>query len=158
MALYVRKDGLWRNITFGVPAIAVDGLWINQSAQRFYLDTSLSPTEQNARKYTNQTGKLMLVRAVPGIDTSSAGLEPSDVSGSFSIAYVDDLEVARIRDNGTANSQFLKFETQFLVPKGSQYYVKCFKKNHDQSQTWQGDGTDGTPYVKTVEWAEITFD
>jgi len=158
MSIHVRKNGLWRNITFNVPPIGVNGTWTDESNNRLYLDTSKSASEQAARKYTNNTGKLMLVRAVPGIDRDARNLSASQVSGSFSIAYVDDSEVARRRDNGTFANDQMRFETQFLVPNGSEYYIKVFKSNHDQSQSWEGDDSNGDPYVETIEWAEFTFD
>lgn len=159
MPLYVRKNNLWRNITFNVPAIAFNATLTDQSSNRLYLDISKSASEQAARKYTNNTGKLMLVRAVPGIDIVARNLLTTDISGSFSIAYVDDQEVSRIRDNGTNSADKIRFETQFFVPKDSEYYIKCYKEQNStaDSNTWQGD-QNGGPIVDTIEWVEITFD
>jgi len=159
MAVYVRRNNLWRNITFNIPAIAVDGTWTDQTNNRLYLDISKTASGQASRKYTNNTGKLMLVRAVPGIDRDARNLSASDVSGSFSIAYVDDVEVARQRDNGTFANDQMRFETQFFVPNGSEYYVKCYKNQNStaDSNTWQGD-QNGGPIIETIEWAEFTFD
>tara|TARA_B100000900_G_scaffold16358_1_gene12909 strand:- start:9 stop:476 length:468 start_codon:yes stop_codon:yes gene_type:complete len=155
MAVFVRQNNLWRNITFSIPPIGVSGTWSDETNNRFYLDTSKTASVQASRKYTNNTGKLMLVRAVPGIDRVARNLTEAEVSGSFSIAYVNDSEVARRRDNGTFEADQGRFETQFFVPNGGEYYVKCFKAD---SSAWEGDDSNGDPYVETIEWAEFTFD
>jgi len=157
MAVHLRKNGVWTNITFDITPFAVGGTWSDETSNRLYRDTSDTDIEQAKRIYTNNTGKLILVRAVPGIDRVARGLSTNDISGSYAIAYVDDVEVARFRDNGTNSADKLRIELQFFVPNNSEYYIKVFKKNHDQSQTWQGDDSNGDTYVETIEWFEFTF-
>ena len=157
MAVHIRKNGVWTNITFDLAPFAVGGTWSNETSNRLYRDTGDNDIEQAKRIYTNNSGDIMLIRAVPGIDRIARGLSSGQVSGSYAIAYVDDVEVARYRDNGTNSSNQIRFELQFFVPNYSEYYVKVFKANHDQSQSWQGDDSDGDPFVETFEWYEFTF-
>lgn len=157
MAVHIRKNGVWTNVTFDLAPFAVGGTWSNETSNRLYRDTGDNDIEQAKRIYTNNSGDIMLIRAVPGIDRIARGLSSGQVSGSYAIAYVDDVEVARYRDNGTANSQQIRFELQFFVPNYSEYYIKVFKENHNQSQSWQGDDSDGDPFVETFEWYEFTF-
>jgi hypothetical protein len=157
MSVNIRKNGVWTNITFDLAPFAVGGTWSDETSNRLYRDTGDNDIEQAKRIYTNNSGDIMLIRAVPGIDRIARNLTAGQVSGSYAIAYVDDVEVARFRDNGTASSEEIRFELQFFVPNYSEYYVKVFKKNHDQSQSWQGDDSNGDPFVETFEWYEFTF-
>ena len=157
MAVHLRKNGVWTNITFDITPFAVGGTWSDETNNRLYRDTSDTDIEQAKRIYTNNSGSLKLIRAVPGIDRVARGLSTDQVSGSYAIAYVDDVEIARFRDNGTNSADKLRIELQFFVPNYSEYYIKVFKKNHNQSQTWQGDDSNGNTYVETIEWFEFTF-
>lgn len=157
MAVHIRKNGVWTNITFDLAPFAVGGTWSNETSNRLYRDTGDNDIEQAKRIYMNNSGDLMLIRAVPGIDRIARGLTSAQVSGSYAIAYVDDVEVARYRDNGTNSSNQIRFELQFFVPNYSEYYIKVFKENHNQSQSWQGDDSNGDPFVETFEWYEFTF-
>ena len=163
MAVHLRKNGVWTNVTFDITPFAVGGTWSDETSNRLYRDTSDTDIEQAKRIYTNNSGSLKLIRAVPGIDRIARGLSTDDVSGSYAIAYVDNrdgngpLEVARFRDNGTQDADKIRIEVQFFVPNYSEYYIKVFKNNHDQSQSWQGDDSNGDPYVETIEWFEFTF-
>ena len=115
MAVHIRKNGFWTNITYQIPPFSVSGTWTDETSNRFYRDNSGSEIQKASRIYTNNTGKLMLVRAVVGIDRIARGLPASDISGSFAIAYVNGQEVSRYRDNGTDSSQLIRFEVQFFV-------------------------------------------
>jgi len=167
MAVNIRQNGSWNNITFDIAPFAVSGTWSDETSNRFYRDISMTDVEQAKRIYTNTSGNLMLVRAVPGIDRIPRGLNNTEISGSFAIAYVDDLEVARFRDNGTNAADKLRIELQFFVPQGSEYYVKCYKADHppdDANTSWQGTSTNGVagdandqPIIETIEWFEFTF-
>ena len=159
MAVHIRQNGSWDNITFDIGAFSVSGTWSNETNNRLYRDTSKSDINQAKRIYTNNSGDLMLIRAVPGIDRIARSLTQGQVSGSFAIAYVDDLEVARFRDNGTNSSNEIRFELQFFVPNYSEYYVKVFKETHppSDSTSWQGNDSNGDPFVETLEWYEFTF-
>ena len=166
MAVHIRKNGSWDNITFDIAAFSVSGTWSNETNNRLYRDTSMTDIEQAKRIYTNNSGNLKIIRAVPGIDRIPRGLSTGDISGTTAIAYVDDLEVARFRDNGTNSADQLRIELQFFVPNYSEYYIKVFKKNHppSDSTSWKGTSTNGTPgdandqpIVETFEWYEFTF-
>lgn len=157
MAVHLRKNGVWTNITFDITPFVVGGTWSDETNNRLYRDTSDTDIEQAKRIYTNNSGSLKLIRAVPGIERVARGLTKEQVSGSYAIAYVDDVEIARFRDNGTHDADQIRMEVQFFVPNYSEYYVKVFKKNHDQSQSWQGDDSNGDPYVETIEWFEFEF-
>jgi hypothetical protein len=156
MAVHIRKDGFWSNITYNIPPFSVAGNW--NDVTNYRLNTETSGTygtiiEQAKRRYTNNTGKLMLVRAVVGINRVARGLSATDISGSFSVGYVDGQEVSRYNDNGTDANLLIKFETQFFVPNYSEYYVRTFKKGGTE---WNGLGN-GAPIVETVSWTEFTF-
>ena len=159
MSVNIRKNGVWTNITFDLAPFAVGGTWSDETSNRLYRDTSKSDIEQAKRIYTNNSGDIMLIRAVPGIDRIARNLGAGQVSGSCAIAYVDDLEVARFRDNGTANSEQIRFELQFFVPNYSEYYVKVFNETHppSDSTSWQGNDSNGDPFVETLEWYEFKF-
>jgi hypothetical protein len=157
MAVHIRQNGSWNNITFDITPFAVGGTWFDETSNRLYRDTSKSDIEEAKRIYTNNNGNLMLVRAVPGMfrnTSKNSDLTASDVAGSYAIAYVDDLEVARFRDNGTANSEQVRFEVQFFAPNYSEYYVKVFKSD---GSTWQGNDPNGNPRIETLEWYEFKF-
>ena len=131
MAVHLRKDGFWNNITYNVPPFSVAGNWVNVTSSRFYLNYSLNAIEQAKRVYTNNTGKLMLVRAVPGMNNiTSRGYAAKSISGSYGVGYVDGKEVSRYRDNGTQAASEIRFELQFLVPNYSEYYVRCYVCTH----------------------------
>jgi hypothetical protein len=97
--------------------------------------------------YTNTTGSLLYVSATPGIDRNGEGLSGTDVAGSYSIAEVDGIEVARTRDNGSANSNFLFLNVKFFVPNGSSYNVKVYEKG----------GTQWISSITTYSWSEFQF-
>tara|TARA_A100001201_G_scaffold142956_1_gene142710 strand:- start:99 stop:575 length:477 start_codon:yes stop_codon:yes gene_type:complete len=157
MAVHIRKDGFWNNITYNIPPFSVAGNWVDVTNYRYNSEfngsTYGTPVEKAKRIYTNNTGKLMLVRAVVGIDRVARGLPATDISGSFSVGYVDGQEVSRYNDNGTDANILVKFETQFFVPNYSEYYVRTFKKNGTE---WNGLGN-GAPIIETVSWTEFTF-
>ena len=155
MAVHIRKNGFWTNITYQIPPFSVSGTWTDETSNRFYRDNSGSEIQKASRIYTNNTGKLMLVRAVVGIDRIARGLPASDISGSFAIAYVNGQEVSRYRDNGTDSSQLIRFEVQFFVPNYGEYYVNCF--NYGQNAWTGSSGSPNQPIVETVSWTEFTF-
>ena len=97
--------------------------------------------------YTNTTGSLLYVSATPGIDRNGEGLSGTDVAGSYSIAEVDGIEVARTRDNGTANTEFLFLNVKFFVPNGSSYNVKVYNTT----------GTQWISSITTYSWSEFQF-
>ena len=145
MAVHIRKDGFWSNITYNIPPFTVAGNWVDQTSNRLAQNTSLNIIEQAKRIYTNNTGKLMLVRAVPGVTPASSGgaANYTTLSGSYARAYVDGNDVSYYRDNGKENGTEVRFELQFIVPNYSEYYVRCFGPN----QSW----------VTTIEWYEFVF-
>ena len=142
MAVHLRKDGFWNNITYNVPPFSVAGNWVDVTSSRFYLNYSLNVIEQAKRVYTNNTGKLMLVRAVPG---ASSG--PSVDTGTYAEAFVDNKSVAIYRDNGTNKASQVRYELQFFVPNYSEYYVQCYDKYGSYRYTG----------ITTVEWYEFIF-
>jgi hypothetical protein len=97
--------------------------------------------------YTNTTGSLLYVSATPGIDRNVEGLSKSQVAGSYSIAEVGGIEVARTRDNGTENSEFVFMNVDFFVPNGSSYNVKVYNKT----------GTQWISSITTYSWSEFQF-
>ena len=97
--------------------------------------------------YTNTTGSLLYVSATPGIDRDGEGLSAAAIAGSYSIAEVDGIEVARTRDNGTANTQFLFLNVKFFVPNGSSYNVKVYNTI----------GTQWISSITTYSWSEFQF-
>ena len=97
--------------------------------------------------YTNTTGSLLYVSATPGIDRIAEGLTESQIAGSYSIAEVDGIEVARTRDNGTANTEFLFMNVDFFVPNGSSYNVKVYNTF----------GTQWISSITTYSWSEFEF-
>ena len=97
--------------------------------------------------YTNTTGSLLYVSATPGIDRDAEGLLEIEISGSYSIAEVDGIEVARTRDNGTANTEFLFMNVDFFVPNGSNYIVKVYNNT----------GTQWISSITTYAWSEFEF-
>ena len=147
MAVHLRKNGVWTNITFDIAPFAVGGTWSDETSNRLYRDTSDTDIEQAKRIYTNNSGSLKLIRAVPGIDRVARGLTTDDVSGSYAIAYVDDVEIARFRDNGTNSADQIRIEVQFFVPNYSEYYVQCYQNNGSYRYTG----------ITTVEWYEFIF-
>ena len=157
MAVHIRKDGFWSNITYNIPPLSVAGTWNDVTNYRFNTETSGTYgtiIEQAKRRYTNNTGKLMLVRAVPGMNNiTSRGYAAKSISGSYGVGYVDGKEVSRYRDNGTQAASEIRFELQFLVPNYSEYYVRCFNKNNTE---WNGLAN-GTPIIETISWSEFTF-
>ena len=156
MATHIRKDGFWSNLTYNIPPFSVAGNWTDVTNYRFNTESSGTygtPVEKAKRLYTNNTGKLMLVRAVVGIDRIARGLTAGSISGSYSVGYVDGQEVSRYNDNGTDANILIKFETQFLVPNYSEYHVRTFNKSGTE---WNGLGN-GAPIVETVSWTEFVF-
>ena len=97
--------------------------------------------------YTNTTGSLLYVSATPGIDRDAEGLLEEEVAGSYSIAEVGGIEVARARDNGTANSVNLFMNVDFFVPNGSDYIVKVYDSIGNQ---WISS-------ITTYSWSEFEF-
>ena len=97
--------------------------------------------------YTNTTGSLLYVSATPGIDRNGQGLSPQEVAGSYSIAEVDGIEVARTRDNGTAAANFLFMNVDFFVPNDSNYIVKVYNTF----------GTQWISSITTYSWSEFEF-
>ena len=97
--------------------------------------------------YTNNTGALLYVSATPGIDRIAENLTAAQVAGSFSIAEVDGIEVARTRDNGTANADFVFLNVKFFVPNGSNYNVKVYNSTGSQ---WISS-------ITTYSWTELEF-
>ena len=114
----------------------VDGSWTNNVGVRTDNVT-----------YTNNTGALLYVSATPGIDRIAENLTEIQLAGSFSIAEVDGIEVARTRDNGTANADFLFMNVDFLVPNGSNYNVKVYNSTGSQ---WISS-------ITTYSWSEMQF-
>ena len=145
MAVHIRKDGFWSNITYNIPPLSVSGNWIDETSNRFAQNSGLSAAQQAQRVYTNNTGKLILVRAVPGVTQASSNNAASfsQLSGSFATAYVDGQPVSRYRDNGKESDDEVRYELQFFVPNYSEYYVQC----------------SGPPasWVTTLEWYEFIF-
>jgi hypothetical protein len=97
--------------------------------------------------YTNNTGSLLYVSATPGIDRVARNLTPQQIAGSTSIAEVDGIEVARTRDNGTQNTEFLFMNVDFLVPIGSNYNVKVYT----------AEGSQWLSSITTYSWTELEF-
>jgi hypothetical protein len=97
--------------------------------------------------YTNNTGSLLYVSATPGIDRIAENLTPIQIAGSTSIAEVDGIEVARTRDNGTQNTEFLFLSVDFFVPAGSSYNVKVYTAS----------GTQWLSSITTFSWSEFEF-
>jgi hypothetical protein len=113
-----------------------DGSWTNNAGIRTDNVT-----------YTNTTGSLLYVSATPGIDRDGEGLSSTQVAGSYSIAEVGGIEVARTRDNGTANTEFVFLNVKFFVPNGSSYNVKVYNKT----------GTQWISAITTYSWSEFQF-
>jgi hypothetical protein len=97
--------------------------------------------------YTNNTGSLLYVSATPGIARIAEGLTDLEAVGSYSIAEVDGIEVARTRDNGNQNSEILFLNVDFLVPIGSNYNVKVYTP---QNTVWLSS-------ITTYSWTELEF-
>jgi hypothetical protein len=97
--------------------------------------------------FVNTTGSLLYVSATPGIDRDSQGLTVGQIAGSYSVAEVDGIEVARTRDNGTANTEFLFLNVDFFVPNGSSYIVKVYNTK----------GTQWLSSITTYSWSEFNF-
>lgn len=143
MSLYVKDNNTWLN-ALGNTNIAIGGLWTDVTSSREY-DVV----------YTNNTGKLILVRAVPGIDRVNnpvGQLSTGAIAGTYSIAYVNNVPICRYRDNGTAEADFVKVETQFFVPDGATYKVEMYKYNNTNWNTLGGGN-----YVETFGWYEFEF-
>jgi len=113
-----------------------DGSWTNNAGIRTDNVT-----------YTNTTGSLLYVSATPGIDRNAEGLSESQVAGSYSIAEVGGIEVARTRDNGTVNAEFVFLNVKFFVPNGSSYNVKVYNPT----------GTQWISSITTYSWSEFQF-
>ena len=139
MSLYVNDNNSWVNV-LGSTNIGINGLGTNVTSSR---DINVV--------YTNNTGNLILVRAIPGIDrfnNPEGQLSASAVAGTNTIAYVNNVPICRYRDNGTNSADSVKVETQFFVPDGATYEVKMFKHNNTN---WKDLGN----YVEIVGWYEI---
>jgi len=97
--------------------------------------------------YTNNTGSLIWVSPVVGIDRLAERLVPVEVAGSYAIAQVNGIEVARLRDNGTANTEFVFLNPVFFVPNGSTYNVKVYNNT----------GVQWISSITTFSWSEFEF-
>ena len=119
--------------------------WANSSVSGNWTNNVAIRTDNVT--YTNTTGSLLYVSATPGIDRDAEGLSSVQVAGSYSIAEVDGIEVARTRDNGTANTEFLFLNAKFFVPNGSNYIVKVYNTI----------GTQWISSITTYSWSEFKF-
>ena len=97
--------------------------------------------------YTNNTGSLLYVSATPGLDRAALNLLTNQTAGSFAIAEVDGIEVARTRDNGTFAADFVFLNVKFFVPNGSSYIVKVYNNV----------GTQWISSCTTYSWSEFQF-
>jgi len=120
-------------------------LWIDKGIGGSWTD-NVSTKTYNVT-YANNTGSLLYVSATPGIDRDSNGLTAGQIAGSYAIAEVDGIEVARTRDNGTANTEFLFLNVKFFVPNGSEYVVKVYDTT----------GTQWVSSITTYSWSEFKF-
>lgn len=151
MGVNIRQNGAWQNITFSVPGFSVGGEWSDETDNRV-VETV----------YTNSTEKLRLVRASLFIDRnnnpSGDTFTPVQLAGTYAVGYVREsgtssfIEVARYRDNGTANLTEVVVEVQLLVPQQYDYKVKLFDRD---GVDWN-DYINGNP-VETKGWAEFDF-
>jgi hypothetical protein len=127
-------------------------LWINKGIGGSWIDNSGIRTDNVT--YTNNTGSLLYVSATPGIDRIAENLISTGpaggseiVAGSYSIAEVDGIEVARTRDNGTFAAEFIFLNVKFFVPNGSSYVVKVYNTT----------GTQWLSSITTYAWSEFKF-
>jgi hypothetical protein len=120
-------------------------LWIDKGIGGNWTDNG--STKNHNVTYTNNTGSLLYVSATPGIDRDARGLTAVQIAGSYAIAEVDGIEVARTRDNGTANTEFLFLNVKFFVPNGSEYVVRVYDTI----------GTQWLSNITTYAWSEFKF-
>jgi len=188
MSLYIKTNGNWDNILPSISPAGITSVSMDYSTfpdnlvdNRFYVDPSLSESEQASRKYVNNTGKVMYVYAslvifsnsknwtqedygnLPIFDSlysndySSRGITNANIAGSYCIAYVDGREVSRYRDNGATNEEgVFNFEVEFFVPDGSTYWLEMYKYPDSETTPWTGGDQYG-PFVETLIWRETTF-
>jgi hypothetical protein len=120
-------------------------LWVDKGIGGSWTDNVSTKTHNVT--YTNNTGSLLYVSATPGIDRDARGLTAGQIAGSYAIAEVNGIEVARTRDNGTANTEFLFLNVKFFVPNGSSYIVKVYNTT----------GTQWLSNITTYSWSEFKF-
>jgi hypothetical protein len=120
-------------------------LWIDKGLGGSWFNNTTLRTHNVT--YTNNTGSLLYVSATPGIDRDANNFNSGQIAGSYSIAEVDGIEVARTRDNGTANASFVFLNVKFFVPNGSSYIIKVYNSNRTQ---WLS-------FVDIYSWSEFKF-
>lgn len=155
MAVYVRKNDEW--IKLSNPIAVPLGVNIN-------VNSYTNDQRTNNVLYTNNTGRLLHVSAVLGFerDTSPAAT-PSQVAGSYAVATIyspsDDpdtdsgIEVARVRDNGSVNTEWLFLDCQFIVPDQYSYRVIAYLFNDNPWHLKSGFETK----VTNQAWVEMNF-
>jgi hypothetical protein len=136
MAIKIRDGGAWVDVGGGSGDINLTGSWGDFTGVRTHNVT-----------YTNNTGSLLWVSPVVGINRIAEGLTQTQVAGTFAIVTVDGIEVARVRDNGTANSEFVYLNPLFFVPNGSSYIVRVYNNTGVQ---WLSN-------ITTFSWSEFEF-
>jgi hypothetical protein len=123
-------------ISWGSPITDISGTWGGETGVR-----------TDKVSFVNTTGSLLYVSATPGINRDAEGLTAGQIAGSYAIAEVDGIEVARTRDNGTANTEFLFLNVDFFVPNGSEYVVRVYNTT----------GTQWLSSITTYSWSEFKF-
>lgn len=109
--------------------------WVTQESGVGYNQTwqDVTSTRTLETEYANTTGKPILVSATIEVDTY----------GDYVIATVGAVEIARDRDNGSANADAVWLNVNFLVTAGSTYQLNVF------------DTSNNTTSATVVSWAEL---
>lgn len=155
MTVHVRKNDEWVRIYN--PDAVPSG--INIIANPYTNDQ-----RTNNGLYTNNTGRLLHVSAVLGFERdASPGATPNQVAGSYAVATIyspsedpntdPGIEVARVRDNGNANTRWLFLNCQFIVPDQYSYRVITYFFDDDPWHLESGFETK----VTNQAWVEMNF-
>ena len=156
MPVKIREENTWKLIANDseIPA--------NLGGSYAHYGPNESSTRSANTVYTNNESRLIHINATIGIDRDATigtdGTAKDLVSGSYVLAEITSpqgatTEVANIRDNGNANTQYLFLNPQFFVPIGFSYKIKLYDSDDN-------DWSLNTTYpnaVETFAWSEYIF-